>query len=182
MYCRKTSIGFRMLDFKADGNIVVDPGGNVVNVLGVDTDKGKPEKAAIVRVRDPSTITFDPQHDIVDIPGGGKLFTIRYRVRTRSYWALANIITAENYDPNVKANRIRDMLALVESEDLRHRTSEASCLRTCSTSRTSAFTISTGTLKATTSWEWSAPRTRTAWAGPLATMMQTFSTSFHSKM
>ncbi len=103
-----------------EGNVVVDPDGHVVNVLRIDTDNGQPEKAAIMRVQDPSTVTFDPEQDIIDMPGGGKLFTIRFNESTQSYWTLANIITDENYDPNVKANRIRDILALLESKDLRH--------------------------------------------------------------
>ncbi|MCC6682321.1 MAG: exo-alpha-sialidase [Phycisphaeraceae bacterium] len=102
-----------------EGNMVVDPDGNVVNVLRVDTDNGQPEKAAIMRVQDPGTVTFNSGGDIIDMPGGGKLFTIRFNESTQSYWTLANIITDENYDPNVKANRIRDILALLESKDLR---------------------------------------------------------------
>ncbi len=103
-----------------EGNMVVDPAGDVVNVLRIDTAEGKPEKAAIMRITDPSTVTFDPTQDIIDMPGGGKLFTIRFNESTQSYWALVNIITDENYNPAVKANRIRDILALSESRDLRH--------------------------------------------------------------
>jgi hypothetical protein len=99
-----------------EGNAVVDPAGNVVNVLRVDYDPG--EKAAIVRVSgDGRTVSFDPRSDFIDFPGGATKFTIRRDPQTGGYWTLSN--PAQNIPPQTRAATIRNTLSIATSPDLR---------------------------------------------------------------
>ena len=101
-----------------EGNAVVDPAGNIVDVLRVDTSRA-PEKAAIVRITpDGKTATFDPENDFVDFPGGAKKFSIRKDPGGGGYWSLANIIPDQQAGTGKPAD-IRNTLALVHSNDLR---------------------------------------------------------------
>ena len=100
-----------------EGNAVAKPDGEVVDVLRVYYN-ALPEKAAIAPVSaDGTALTFDPEHGFVDIPGGGKKFTIRYDLRTKLYWSLTNAVT-ESYGGH-NYERARNTLALVSSPDLR---------------------------------------------------------------
>ena len=93
-----------------EGNVVVTPEDRLVNILRVELPGG--EKAAMLRVGDDGkTISFDPEHDFLDFPGGSNKFTIRHDARTNRYWSLVNPQT----DPNV----YRNVLALTSSADLR---------------------------------------------------------------
>lgn len=103
-----------------EGNIVVGPDGRLVNILRVALPRG--EKAAIVRISDDGrTISFDPEHDFIDFPGGSNKFTIRWDEAARRYWSLVN----KERDPTA----FRNVLALVSSADLRNWTVETSLLR-----------------------------------------------------
>ncbi|MCR4415794.1 MAG: hypothetical protein NUV77_25550 [Thermoguttaceae bacterium] len=101
-----------------EGNAVVAPDGQLVDVLRVQT-RSPDEKAAIVRISaDGKTASFDPATGFVDFPGGAKKFTIRFDPQTKRYWSLASIV-----HPRHRANNpggIRNTLALTCSEDLRH--------------------------------------------------------------
>ncbi|MCC6680894.1 MAG: exo-alpha-sialidase [Phycisphaeraceae bacterium] len=103
-----------------EGNAVVDRSGNVVNILRVDRPTGASEKAAIVHTTSTTSITFNPAADIIDFNGGAKKFVIRYHEATDSYWALSNVVTPENYVPTRIPGTIRNMIALVRSDDLVH--------------------------------------------------------------
>ena len=70
-----------------EGNIVVAPDQSLVNVLRVD-EHTCGRSAAIVRVLSPERLAFDPRRDIVEMPGGGKKFTIRYDSLSQRYWSL----------------------------------------------------------------------------------------------
>jgi hypothetical protein len=99
-----------------EGNAVVDPDGNVVNVLRVDYDPG--ERAAIVRVSDDGrTVSFDPQKDFINFPGGATKFTIRRDPHSGQYWTLSN--PAHDVPPKTRAATIRNTLAIATSPDLR---------------------------------------------------------------
>jgi len=79
-------------DFGAwlEGNAVVAPDGELVDVLRVQT-RSPDERAAIVRVIDDGrTMSFDPDRVFVPFPGGAKKFTIRWDDRASLYWALAS--------------------------------------------------------------------------------------------
>lgn len=102
-----------------EGNVVVDPAGNLLNVIRVDVPRGATEKAAIQRIVDADTVAFDPDADIIDFNGGAKKFTIRYSPVTGSYWTIVNLITDENRDPAVFPSSHRNIVALAESKDLR---------------------------------------------------------------
>jgi hypothetical protein len=108
-------------DFAAwlEGNAVVDPAGNLVNLLRVDGLR-LPEKAAIVRVSaDGTTSTFDASADFIDFPGGAKKFTIRKDPAGPGYWSLASVIVDRHAGAGRPAT-IRNTLALTHSNDLRH--------------------------------------------------------------
>ena len=75
-----------------EGNAVVTPAGEVVDVLRVQT-KSPDEKAALVHISpDGKAASFDPATDFIPFPGGAKKFTIRFDPQTKRYWALASIV------------------------------------------------------------------------------------------
>jgi len=100
-----------------EGNAVVDPNGNIVNVLRTDF-RDVPEKASIVRISaDGKVATFDPTRDFVDFPGGCKKFVIRRDPTDGRYWTIANAILPAHAGGNVE--RIRNAAVLMSSKDLR---------------------------------------------------------------
>jgi hypothetical protein len=100
-----------------EGNAVVTPQGDVVNILRVACPSGG--KAAVVHVsNNGKTVRFDPEHDLIDLPGGAKKFTIRYDEQSQSYWALSNPVMPK-HAAETKAASIRNTLALICSKDLR---------------------------------------------------------------
>jgi hypothetical protein len=99
-----------------EGNAVVAPGGELVDVLRVQT-RSPDEKAAIVRISaDGKTATFDPETGFVQFPGGAKKFAIRFDPQSKLYWSLATIVTARHRANN--PGGIRNTLALTCSPDL----------------------------------------------------------------
>jgi len=98
-----------------EGNAVVTPSGEVVDVLRVH-QPGYPEVAAVVHVGDDgSEASFDPDTGFIEFPGGAKKFTIRWDEASRKYWTLANYIA----DPTGRhPAETRNTLALVSSADL----------------------------------------------------------------
>jgi hypothetical protein len=99
-----------------EGNAVVTPGGEIVNILRVQT-KSSDEKAAIVRISaDGKTASFDPANGFVNFPGGAKKFVIRYDAATKLYWSLATIVP-ERHRRDDPAG-VRNTLALTCSIDL----------------------------------------------------------------
>jgi len=103
-----------------EGNAVLDPKGNVVNILRVET-KDLPEKAAIVQVSaDGNRVSFDPEKGFVDFPGGAKKFTIRHDPRSGRYWSLPTIVADKTGKLPEKPARIRNTLAISSSKDLKN--------------------------------------------------------------
>jgi len=99
-----------------EGNAVVTPAGELVNVLRVQT-KSPNEKAAMVHISpDGKTASFDPVTGFIQFPGGAKKFTIRFDPQSRRYWALATIVGERHRAPD--PGRIRNTLALTTSTDL----------------------------------------------------------------
>lgn len=101
-----------------EGNAVVTPEGEIVDVLRTTT-KTTHQKGAIVHISaDGKTASFDPAKDFVDFPGAGQhKFTIRFDPQTKLYWSLTN---ANLPDPwMVPPITSRNKLALVCSRDLR---------------------------------------------------------------
>ncbi|RUL85420.1 exo-alpha-sialidase [Tautonia sociabilis] len=100
-----------------EGNAVVTPDGQIVDLLRVDT---KPEAgfAALVHIsEDGNAATFDPEADFIRFPGGAKKFTVRYDPRTQCYWSLTNWVPPR-FDLG-QPGRTRNTLALVASTNLR---------------------------------------------------------------
>ena len=101
-----------------EGNLVITPQGNIVNILRNDT---RPEggRACIIQVsKYGDEVNFDPETGFIDFPGGCKKFTIRYDDVSGRYWSLTNFIPDEYKGGNPE--RTRNTLALVSSKDLRN--------------------------------------------------------------
>jgi hypothetical protein len=101
-----------------EGNAVVAPDGQLVDILRVQT-RSPDEKAAIVRISpDGKTASFDPATGFVDFPGGAKKFAIRFDPKSKQYWSLSSIVHLRHRaeDPG----SIRNTLALICSTDLVH--------------------------------------------------------------
>jgi len=98
-----------------EGNIVVTPGGELVNVLRYHTVGGKPDygKAIVLNVDDENPwapLTF---RQVIDFPGNMSKFTIQFDPVSRRYWALVNRVNT----PTVTQ---RNILTLTSSSDLIH--------------------------------------------------------------
>jgi hypothetical protein len=100
-----------------EGNVVVTPDGGLVNMLRTQKPAAR---AAMIHISDDGReLSFDPNADVIDFPGGAKKFTIRYDEVTGKYWSLVNIIT----DPGPLEEAPQDhrnTLALTCSKDLRN--------------------------------------------------------------
>ena len=118
-----------------EGNTIIGPDGNLVVVNRIDESnfvKPLHDRAAIVSVHSPELITFNPETDIVDFPGGGKKFTIKYDGQSHKYWALVNPSLDVDvkrshsgiYKAGMSGNYIRNTLTLISSPDLRTWTEE----------------------------------------------------------
>lgn len=100
-----------------EGNAVVTPTGQVVDILRAQT-KSPDEKAAIVQVSpDGKAMSFDPANGFVDFPGGAKKFSIRFDPESKRYWTVASIVLPRHRAFN--PGNIRNTLALTCSPDLR---------------------------------------------------------------
>lgn len=110
-----------------EGNAVVDKNGNIVNILRVDEEKYG-GVAAITKVTGTTQLSFNPSTDIINFPGGGKKFTIRYDELTNKYWTLSNAEFDEDrtktqagiYSAGTHCGLLRNRLVLMSSPDLRN--------------------------------------------------------------
>ena len=101
-----------------EGNAVVTPAGEMVDVLRVQT-LSPDEKAAVVHISpDGKNTSFDPATGFISFPGGAKKFTIRFDPKSQRYWALASIVS--DRDRANDPGKIRNTLALTTSPDLRN--------------------------------------------------------------
>jgi len=100
-----------------EGNAVVTPDGDIVNILRVDY---RPEggKAAVINISaDGKRASFEPETGFIDFPGGCKKFTIRYDNVSKKYWTLSNAVLPKHKGDNPE--RTRNAVALISSPDLR---------------------------------------------------------------
>lgn len=105
-----------------EGNAVVTPEGQLVDILRVDDRSSLEEKAAFVHISpDGKSASFDPATGFVSFPGGSKKFTIRYDPKSKLYWTLSNYIPQEVKTANVGKNpaSLRNTQALFSSKDLK---------------------------------------------------------------
>lgn len=105
-----------------EGNAVVAPNGQMVDVLRVDLPRG-PEKIATVTISaDGQTAAFDPATGFSDFPGGAKKFSIRPDPRGGGYWTLSSIVlpqfAATTANQPLRPAQVRNTLALLHSLDL----------------------------------------------------------------
>ena len=95
-----------------EGNAVIGPHGEVLDILRVDNR----ERAAILVLNDGRLAV----QRFVDLPGGAKKFTIRYDSRSKLYWSLVNpALPGEALSVSTPGS-VRNTLALVSSPDLEH--------------------------------------------------------------
>lgn len=100
-----------------EGNVVVAPEGEIVNMLRVACNDDE-ERAAVIRISpDGTKATFDPETAFVPFPGGAKKFTIRRDPVGGAYWALATWVPPEYRRGQPAATR--NTLALIRSDDLK---------------------------------------------------------------
>jgi hypothetical protein len=110
-----------------EGNAVVDKNGNVVNVLRVDEEKYG-GVAAIATVTGTTQLSFNPSTDIINLPGGGKKFTIRYDTTTDLYWTISDAEFDEDrtktqagiYSAGTHCGLLRNRMVLMSSPNLRN--------------------------------------------------------------
>ena len=112
-----------------EGNAVINPDGEVVNILRCAFSGETHNTAAIVEIsEDGKKATFDPGKGFIKLPGGtSKKFTIRYDPQAKTYWSLVNWIQFKDlkYLKEIQnPGRIRNTLALVSSKDLHEWTIE----------------------------------------------------------
>lgn len=114
-----------------EGNAVVDPDGEVANMLRVQFGRdrytrtwdgyGGCGKAAIHHIsRDGRMAEFDPGNDFVEFPGGLSRFKILQDGQDGQYWSLANYVPPLHRQAKIASERIRNTMALVCSRDLRN--------------------------------------------------------------
>ena len=81
--------GCRMSGSLIEGNMVESPSGEVINLIR--TNSGVTSRYAFrLHVVGTDSLRFDPLSDWVEMPGGGKKFTVRRDPVEGRYWALTN--------------------------------------------------------------------------------------------
>ncbi len=94
-----------------EGNIVIAPGGQVINFLRID-DAGVDQADLLPVSADGRKIRIDDENwGLIDFPGGRTKFTIYFDPVSARYWSLVN----QQSDPDAE----RNVLALVSSADLK---------------------------------------------------------------
>ena len=88
-----------------EGNAVVDPQGNIVNVLRADNRPDGGKAAIIHYTKDGKHSFFDPEKDFIDFPGGNKKFFIRFDEKSVYYWALSSVILPKHKGSNLDKAR-----------------------------------------------------------------------------
>ncbi|MGO4326319.1 exo-alpha-sialidase [Cupriavidus sp. 2TAF22] len=99
-----------------EGNLVASASGHVTNILRVNYND-REEKAALVTVDSSgSRAEFNPETGFINLPGGGKKFTIRFDASSGYYLALSNAVKNDYAGGNYE--RARNRLSLIYSLDL----------------------------------------------------------------
>jgi hypothetical protein len=101
-----------------EGNAVVAPDGNIVDILRVATsEQGRDMVAAVHISKDGRTATFDPSTGFMDFIGGARKFSIRFDEGSNRYWTITNMI--EDKFSDMQASSVRNTLVLKSSSDLK---------------------------------------------------------------
>ena len=81
--------GHKMIGSLIEGNAVESPSGEVVDFIRTNS-KYTSNYATILHVSGIDSLYFDPSSDWVEMPGGGKKFTVRFDPVSGKYWSLTN--------------------------------------------------------------------------------------------
>jgi len=101
-----------------EGNTVLGPNGNIVNLLRVATKTGGGRAALINYNKDGSIGTFNETNGFIDFPGGSTKFHILYDKKTKMYWALSNAVPEKHKGRAYTEGMTRNTLVLMTSGDL----------------------------------------------------------------
>ena len=101
-----------------EGNVVIAPNRNVVNVMKVRYLVPGEDKAAVIAFNPEGTKALPfSESDFVSMPGARIKFTVRHDPVSHLYCALTSYLLPEDYGPNTSLRR--NTIALVTSPDLR---------------------------------------------------------------
>jgi len=101
-----------------EGNAVVTPQGEIVDILRVATSEPGVDMAAIVTVNaDGKTASFNPETGFMNFVGGARKFVIRYDKKSKRYWTIGNMVKEEY--ANLRAANVRNTLVIKSSQDLK---------------------------------------------------------------
>lgn len=115
--------GYKMSGSLIEGNMVEAPDGEVINLIRTNSSKTS-RFATMLHVKGIDSLYFEPSRDWVEMPGGGKKFTVRYDPQSRLYWALTNPDSQQTfyhrgiYAGGMSASLERNRLVLICSSDL----------------------------------------------------------------
>ena len=113
-----------------EGNVVEAPDGSVVNLIRSNS-MASSTYATIMHVTGTTDLAFSAADDCVNMPGGGKKFTVRYDAQSGLYWSLTNPHTEGEfshsgiYSEGLQMSLRRNRLVLISSPDLRNWTEKA---------------------------------------------------------
>ncbi len=116
-------MGYRMTGSLIEGNIVEARDGEVINLIRTNSTQTS-RFATMLHVKGIDSLYFDPSCDWVEMPGGGKKFTVRFDPVSEMYWALTNPDDTCDYShqgiyvKGMSHSLIRNRLVLVCSSDL----------------------------------------------------------------
>lgn len=102
-----------------EGNAVLSPEGNIVNVLRLSIAGGGGKAAIISYDSKGEKASFDPSKDVIEFPGGSTKFFIEYDQKSKRYWALSNAVHPKHNGAAYSESLIRNSLVLMSSSDLR---------------------------------------------------------------
>ncbi|MDB4582477.1 glycoside hydrolase [Draconibacterium sp.] len=101
-----------------EGNVVITPNGEMVNMLRVATSEKGRELAAVVNItEDGEKVSFDPTTGFMDFVGGAVKFSVRYDQKSKLYWTISNMVDDEY--AYMDAAKVRNKLVLKSSSDLK---------------------------------------------------------------
>ena len=118
-------MGYRMTGSLIEGNAVEAPDGEIINLIRTNSTNTS-RFATRLHVVGIDSLYFDPARDWVEMPGGGKKFTVRRDPVEGCYWALTNpdsggddpIMHDGIYRKGMSRSLERNRLVLVRSFDL----------------------------------------------------------------
>jgi len=102
-----------------EGNAVVTPEANMVDILRVATSEKGKDMAAFVNISDDGlSASFDTSEGFINFIGGSRKFSIRRDKGTGIYWTISNMITDDFKE--LDAGSVRNTLVIQSSDDLKN--------------------------------------------------------------